>query len=70
MRYYTSEPGFTEDYNRVKEFILRINEEEQVSYGFLWGRWEWAFSCTFQDKESLDKIGVWEDEGKIVAVAT
>lgn len=70
MRNYLSQPGFTEDYNRVKEFIIRINQENVVSYGYLWGRWEWAFSCNFQDKESLNKIGIWEDDGKIVAVAT
>ncbi|GAA0182308.1 hypothetical protein SH2C18_47090 [Clostridium sediminicola] len=37
---------------------------------FLWGRWEWAFSLPFQDIKSLGHIGIWEDNGHIVAVAT
>lgn len=70
-RAYTSEPGFTDDFERVRRFLLRINAPEVTTPGFLWARWEWAFSLPYQDEASLDRIRVWEDgAGEIVALAT
>ena len=70
-RPYTAEPGFTDDFERVRRFLLRINAPEVTTPGFLWARWEWAFSLPYQDESALDRIRVWEDEtGEIVALAT
>lgn len=71
-RQYTPETGFTADYHRVREFLLRINQERIVTPGFLWGRWEWFFSLTMNalDPASLSRIRLWEDGGEIVALAT
>jgi GNAT superfamily N-acetyltransferase len=68
---YTSENGFTKDYQRVWDFLVRINREEVIDEGFLWGRWEWMFCLQrYLDGENLSNIGLWEVEGVIVALAT
>ncbi|MFZ5354583.1 MAG: GNAT family N-acetyltransferase [Bacillota bacterium] len=68
QRQYTGEPGFTEDFHRVRDFLVRI--DDGMSLPFDWVRWEWNFSLSFHDKENLSKIGIWEDDGRIVAIAT
>jgi predicted N-acetyltransferase YhbS len=70
FRNYTSEAGFTDDFHAVRDFLVRINAKNPIHYHFEWGRWEWAFSLPFLDTKNLSKIGVWEDNGQIVAVAT
>lgn len=68
---YTAENGFTKEYQRVWEFLIRINREKIVDEGFLWGRWEWMFSLPrYLDGENLNKIGLWEVDGVIIALAT
>lgn len=70
-RAYPSEPGFTDDFERVRRFLLRINAPAVTTPGFLWARWEWAFSLPYQNETALDRIHVWEDgSGEIVALAT
>ena len=68
-RPYTSEPGFTADFFRVRDFLLRLNAPGVQTPGFLWARWEWAFCLPMQDLSALGRIGVWEDDGEIVALA-
>lgn len=70
LRHYTSSPGFSQDYSRVFEFLVRINQPDVVNEGFVWGRWEWMFSLSFLDRDHLDRIGIWEEDGRIVALAT
>jgi predicted N-acetyltransferase YhbS len=70
FRNYTSENGFTKDYQKVWDFLVRINREEIVDEGFPWGRWEWMFSLKYLEVESLSKIGLWEVDGVIIALAT
>lgn len=68
---YTSEKGFTKEYQRVWDFLVRINREKIIDEGFLWGRWEWMFSLqSYFDGDNLGKIGLWEVDGVIVALAT
>ena len=69
FRHYTREPGFTNNFHAVRTFLLRISAQEPRAYHFLWGRWEWAFSLQFLDTANLSKIGVWESDGEIVALA-
>ena len=70
QRHYTSEPGFTEDYLKVKEFLKRIYEPGYKYGNWLWNRWEWGFSLPYLDETQLARIGVWESDGEIVALAT
>ncbi len=70
FRNYTSKAGFTDDFHAVKDFLVRINAKNPIQHDFEWGRWEWAFSLPCLNESSLSKIGVWEDNGQIVAIAT
>jgi len=70
FRHYTSEPFHTKDYVKVREFLTRINADEMRTPRFVWGAWEWAVTHQNRDQTKLDKIGLWEDEGKLVAIAT
>ena len=70
FRTYTGEPGFTDDFLRVRDFLVRINRKNPILYDFEWGRWEWAFSLPYLDTANLSKIGIWEANGEIVALAT
>lgn len=70
-RPYCGQKGFTPDYKRVHDFLVRINNGEMASPNFPWGRWAWMFCLErFLDTANLDRIGVWEDEGEIVALVT
>ncbi len=70
MRPFTAEPGYTDDFVAVRDFLIRLNADEVRAPGFLWGRWEWGFALPHLDTTSLDRIGVWERDGRIVALAT
>ncbi|MEO3946465.1 GNAT family N-acetyltransferase [Gorillibacterium sp. CAU 1737] len=69
-RAFFSESRFSGDQRRVHDFLIALNQEEVREPGFLWGRWEWMFSHPMLDREHLGHIGIWEDDGDIVAVAT
>lgn len=69
-RRYTSEPGFTDDFFAVREFLVRINADRVTTPGFLWGRWEWAFCLPYLDTDALGRIGVWESDGEVVGLVT
>lgn len=70
FRPYTSQLRFTDDFHRVRDFIQRVNKVEPVTPDFHWGRWEWMFSLPYLDDSALDRIGIWEDNGQIVALVT
>ena len=72
FRNYTGGPGFDGDYEAVLRFLIDLNRQQAATPGFLWGRWEWFFSLTFNalDPASLSRIGLWEDGGRIVALCT
>ncbi len=70
FREYSHQPGFTQDFHAVREFLLRINQPMVTTPNFLWGRWEWAFSLPYLDTKSLNRIGIWEEHGQIVGLIT
>lgn len=70
FRHYTNQMRFTEDFHKVFDFLVRINSERIDTPNFLWGRWEWMFSLPYLDTSCLSRIGIWEDGGQIVALAT
>ncbi|MBN1317775.1 MAG: GNAT family N-acetyltransferase [Anaerolineales bacterium] len=70
FRNFTNEPGFSADFHRVRDFLVRINRKNPIRYGFEWGRWEWAFSLPYLDTTHLSKIGVWEKDATIVGLVT
>jgi len=66
---YTNTPFFTEDYKKVRDFLIRVNRDRILNPRMLWGAWEWAVTHGGRDQENLDKIGLWEDGDKLVGVA-
>jgi GNAT superfamily N-acetyltransferase len=70
LRHYTDQPGFTEDFIKVRDFLMRIHEPGHTDRNWLWARWEYMFSHPNLDETNLSRIGLWEDEGKLIALAT
>jgi GNAT superfamily N-acetyltransferase len=72
FRAYTDKPGFTPEFMRVHEFLVKLNHPLVSNEGFLWGRWEWMFSLANWgfDVSNLNRIGTWEDNGVMIALAT
>ena len=70
FRNYNPEPFFTKDYHKVRDFLIRINMEKLCTHRMLWGAWEWAVTHGGRDQNNLGRIGLWEDDEKLVAVAT
>lgn len=65
FRNYTNICGITDDYFKVRDFFI------ECGYcNFTYARWDWMATHSYLKKESISKIGLWEDNGKIVAVAT
>jgi GNAT superfamily N-acetyltransferase len=69
-RSYSSEPFFSQDNLLVRDFLLRINQTELYEPNFTWTRWEWMTTHSSLDRSMLSRIGLWEDEGQLVALAT
>lgn len=65
FRNYTKQPGITEDYHKVRAFFVKLGYAE-----FEYTRWDWMTTHGYLDKSSVGKIGLWEDEGEIVGIAT
>ncbi|OPJ62832.1 GNAT family N-acetyltransferase [Clostridium chromiireducens] len=65
FRNYTKQAGITEDYHKVRNFFIRLGYVE-----FTYTRWDWMTTHGYLDRSAVGKTGLWEDEGKIVGVAT
>lgn len=65
FRNYTKQAGITEDYHKVRAFFLELGYGE-----YTYTRWDWMTTHGYLDKSSVEKIGIWEDDEKIVGVAT
>lgn len=70
FRPYAEEPGFTPDFHRVHDFLVRINRPVVTTENFLWGRWQWMLSHSHLQTQYLGRIGTWEDDGSMVGLAT
>lgn len=64
FRNYTEKPGITEDYFQVRAFLVELGYSE---YPF--ARWDWMITHTYLDVAALPRIGLWEDQGKLVGLA-
>ena len=69
FRNYTNERGYTDDFNKVCDFLIRINKNKVITPNYLWARWVWQFG-PYMNMDNLSHIGVYEDNGVIVGLAT
>lgn len=58
----------TEDYKAVSNFLTENYQPDNRDGNFLQPAWEYMHGHPWLDEKSLDKIGVWEDSGRIVGV--
>jgi predicted N-acetyltransferase YhbS len=58
-----------DDFGRVGEFLIENYEPGNRDGNWLQPAWEYMHSHPYLDESSLDRIGIWEDAGRIVAVA-
>lgn len=65
FRRYTNITGITDDYFKVREFILKLGYSE-----FSYARWDWMATHSYLDKTAIGKIGIWEENGELVGLAT
>jgi predicted N-acetyltransferase YhbS len=66
FRYYNGQ----EDYNRVSDFLIAQYQPDNADGNWLEPAWEYMHSHPYLDQSSLGKIGIWEEDGRMVAVAT
>jgi hypothetical protein len=69
IRSYTKEVGYSDDFKRICEFLIRINQDKVITPNYLWARWVWQFG-PYMSMEHLSNIGVVEDDGIIVGLVT
>jgi ribosomal protein S18 acetylase RimI-like enzyme len=65
FRNYTEQAGITEDYYKVRAFLVKLGYAE-----YTYARWDWMTMHGCLDKSSVGRIGIWEDNNEIVGVAT
>ena len=56
-----------EDYQAVCDFLTRLNKEDPRYGNWGWARFEWMHFHPLTKKEQLNDMGLWLDEGRIVA---
>jgi GNAT superfamily N-acetyltransferase len=69
IRNYNDIPGYSPDFLRVCDFLIRINKEKVITPNYLWARWVWQFG-PYMSMENLSHIGIAEDAERIVGLAT
>jgi GNAT superfamily N-acetyltransferase len=68
FRLYKNDEQYGKDYYAIRNFLLKLN-----SHNYSFGRWDWMvmnIDAYYADPEGLEKIGIWESGGNIVAIAT
>ena len=65
FRNYNPAPLFGEDYYALRNFLVKLD-----SHDYHFGRWDWMITHGYLNKSGLPKIGLWEDNGEVIAAAT
>lgn len=58
------------DYEKVRNFLIEISEENRLHINWNWARWEWMYFHPELDKSLIEKIGLWFCGEELVGVAT
>lgn len=64
-RSYNKKPGITNDYYKVRNFLIKLGYCE-----FVYARWDWMITHSYLDQDKLDLIRIWEDNDEVVAIVT
>lgn len=57
------------DYDDVCEFLVELSRDSRHYINWNWARFEWMIQHPETDKENLNSIGLWWEDGKIVGAA-
>jgi predicted N-acetyltransferase YhbS len=58
-----------DDYQRVSDFLIQHYQPGNADGNWVAPAWEYMYFHPGLDRSALDKIGIWEEAGKLVAVA-
>ena len=58
------------DYAAISEFLVSLYQPGNRDGNWFQPIWEYAYTHPWFDEASVDKIGIWEEDGRIVGVAT
>ena len=56
------------DFDAVSEFLFGLYEPDNLDGNWIQPIWEYAYTHPYFDDKSVERIGIWEDGGGIVAV--
>lgn len=59
-----------EDFQRVNRFLIRHYQPQNHDGNWLQPAWAYMHSHPYLDRSALERIGIWEADGEIAAVAT
>ncbi len=65
FRAYQNDEVFCTDYYKLRDFLIKLD-----SHNYHFGRWDWMVTHGYLDNTGLPRIGLWEDNGTVVAAAT
>ena len=65
IKNYTNQAGITEDYTKVRNFLLKRGYCE-----FVYARWDWMITHSYLDQSNLNKIRLWEVQDEVVGLVT
>jgi predicted N-acetyltransferase YhbS len=60
--------NYPEDFKFVSDFLIKHYQPDNRDGNWLQPTWEYMHSHPALDESALDRIGIWEDSGEIVAV--
>lgn len=57
------------DYERVVDFLIKLNEGNDDHINWNWARFEWMYEHPMFDKALLPRIGLWIEDNEVVGCA-
>ena len=62
--------NFTDDdYEALCEFLVELNTHDTSHINWNWARFEWMYEHPEFNKDLIESIGLWLDNGKVVGAA-
>lgn len=67
FRTYQQQTGYTEDFFRVSDLLFRVDQTRHRPVLIDWVFWEWSTAMDTYKADALARVGLWEDQGRLVA---
>ncbi len=58
-----------DDYEAVCDFLIELNARDTSHINWNWARFEWMYEHPEFNKDLIESIGLWLDDGKVVGAA-